>query len=128
LNQELWRKVEDLFHAALERAPEARQSFLDSACDGDADLRREVEFLLSNEERAGSFLEVPAMEDMTVTLAAAPVLARQFGAYRILSPLTRLSQFAGVFGYFRASVVRKPFGCNDRLPETVAVKTYPLAS
>ena len=31
MNQELWRKVEDLFHAALERAPEERQSFLDIA-------------------------------------------------------------------------------------------------
>ena len=43
MNQELWRKVEDLFHAALERAPAAGQSFLDSACDGDAALRRQVE-------------------------------------------------------------------------------------
>ena len=70
MNQELWNKVEDLFHAALERAPEARQSFLDTACNGDAGLRGEVEFLLSKEKRAGSFLEVPAMEDMTVTLAS----------------------------------------------------------
>jgi eukaryotic-like serine/threonine-protein kinase len=87
MTQELWRKVEDLFHAALERAPGARPSFLDSACNGDADLRRQVEFLLSKEERAGSFLEVPAMEDMTVTQAAGPGPARQFGAYRIMSPL-----------------------------------------
>ena len=87
MNQELWRKVEDLFHAALERAPEARPSFLDSACEGDASLRRQVEFLLSKEERAGSFLEVPALEDMTVALAGEPVLGRQFGPYRIMSPL-----------------------------------------
>ena len=40
MNQELWRKVEDLFHAALERAPAARQSFLDSACNGEAVLRQ----------------------------------------------------------------------------------------
>ena len=43
MNQELWRKVEDRFHAALERLPEERQSFLDSACDGDAALRRQAE-------------------------------------------------------------------------------------
>jgi hypothetical protein len=29
MDQELWRKVEELFHAALDCAPEARQAFLD---------------------------------------------------------------------------------------------------
>ena len=29
MNQDLWRKVEELFHAALERAPDTRQSFLE---------------------------------------------------------------------------------------------------
>ncbi len=33
MNQELWRRVEDLFHAASEGGPEARQSFLDEACN-----------------------------------------------------------------------------------------------
>src|SRR6185295_12431000 len=80
LNQELWRKVEDLFHAALDHAPETRQSFLNSACEGDDDVRRQVEFLLSKEAQAGSFLELPA-------LAPATALPRQFGAYRIISPL-----------------------------------------
>ncbi len=84
MNQELWRKVEDLFHAALERAPEERQAFLDSVCHGDASLRREVEFLLSQEEQAGSFLEVPALVAATHALAAGMVLA---GNYRILSQL-----------------------------------------
>src|SRR4051794_28797456 len=87
MNQESWRKVEDLFHAALERAPDARQVYLDSACRGDADLRSQVESLLSKEERAGSFLEVPAITDMTVTLALGSAPVRQFGAYRIMSPL-----------------------------------------
>ena len=71
MNQELWRKVEDLFHAALERTPEARQTFLDESCGADTDLRRQVELLLAREARAGSFLEVPAIEDMPATLTAA---------------------------------------------------------
>lgn len=85
MNQELWRKVEDLFHATLERAPETRQSFLDSACNGDTGLRRQVEFLLSKEEQAGSFLEVSALKDMTGNSAAAP--GRKFGDYTVISPL-----------------------------------------
>jgi len=64
MNQEVWRKVEELFHAALECAPEARRIFLDRACSGDTDLRQQVVPLLTKEAQAGSFLEVPAIEDM----------------------------------------------------------------
>ena len=46
MNQALWLKVEELFHAALERPPEERPAFLDRACNGDTDLRRQVELLL----------------------------------------------------------------------------------
>jgi hypothetical protein len=55
--QELWRKVEELFHAALERTPETRRTFLDGMCGADNALRRQVELLLAKEEQAGSFLE-----------------------------------------------------------------------
>jgi len=88
MNPELWRKVEELFHGALERAPEARQTFLDRRCGADTDVRHEVELLLAKEKQAGSFLEVPALEDVTVTaISLESPLGRQFGSYRILSPI-----------------------------------------
>jgi serine/threonine-protein kinase len=37
-----WEQIERLYHAALERGPDAREAFLDEACVGDEDLRREV--------------------------------------------------------------------------------------
>src|ERR1019366_1687318 len=88
MDQERWRRLEGLFHAALEREPEARQAFLEAACGGDTDLRRQVELLLAKEPEAGSFLETSALRDMTATLAAGrSLLGRQFGPYRIVSPL-----------------------------------------
>jgi len=83
-----WRQVEELFHAAVERAPEARQAFLHETCGEDAELRRQVELLLSNEAQAGSFLEKPAMDDSTVTQPpAGSLLGRKLGPYQIVSPL-----------------------------------------
>ena len=38
-----WRKVDELFEAALERDRAERAAFLDQACGPDANLRREVE-------------------------------------------------------------------------------------
>ena len=42
-----WKQVKRLYNAALEREPEARKAFLDEACAGDEDLRREVVELLA---------------------------------------------------------------------------------
>jgi hypothetical protein len=46
-----WEKIEDLFHAALERAPGERDSFLAAVCGADADLRSQVEALLRAHSR-----------------------------------------------------------------------------
>jgi eukaryotic-like serine/threonine-protein kinase len=87
MRQEHWRRVEDLFHAALEREPESRRAFLDEACAGDADLRQQVERLLAQGEQAGSFLEHPAIDGTAASASAGSLLGQQFGPYRILSLL-----------------------------------------
>src|SRR3984957_11474494 len=52
MEQELWRKVEEVFHAALERTPDARKSFLDGICGVDNHRRRQVEWARSSAHRA----------------------------------------------------------------------------
>jgi hypothetical protein len=52
-----------VFLAALDIAdPAERLAYLDRACAGDAALRSQVETLLAAHARAGSFLDVPAVE------------------------------------------------------------------
>jgi serine/threonine protein kinase/TolB-like protein len=52
MDAERWRRVEALFHAALEHEEPARSLFLDEQCDGDAELRREVERWLAADQDA----------------------------------------------------------------------------
>ena len=60
--KEFWKRVDDLFHAALELEPGQRAGFLAEACAGDQALRDEVESLLAHDKNAKSFIEVPAVE------------------------------------------------------------------
>ena len=114
MKQELWRRVEEVFYAALDRTPGTRQAFLDGACSEDTELRRQVELLLAKEEQARCFLEVPAIENIPVTLTAAEsLLGRQFGPYHIVSPLGA----GGMGEVYRAH--------DSKLGRDVAIKTLP---
>jgi serine/threonine protein kinase/Tol biopolymer transport system component len=75
VERERWLKVESLYHGALEREASTRPEFLRLACAGDESLLREVESLLAEEEKPGSFLGKPALE------AAGQVLALDQAAF-----------------------------------------------
>jgi eukaryotic-like serine/threonine-protein kinase len=84
LNQERWHQVEELYHAAKDRAPEQRSEFLAQACGGDEDLRREVESLLLA-DNAEALIDRPALEAVAGLLDDENPLApgTQLGPYRI---------------------------------------------
>jgi predicted Ser/Thr protein kinase len=87
LDAEAWRRVNDLFHRALEQPADARDAFLADSCGGDDELRREVASLLASHERASDFIEEPAETATSLDESghgAEPTLAgRQIGQYRI---------------------------------------------
>ena len=67
------QSVERVFADALELAPGKRQSFLNHACAGDLRLRRLVEELLLEDERAGSFLRLPIVGERQAAATASGV-------------------------------------------------------
>src|SRR6266576_3105814 len=66
-----YERLLELFHAALEIAPDERAAFLDQVSDGDADLRRELESLLAAHQQRAAYTEKPPYD-----LAAGMYLAQ----------------------------------------------------
>ncbi len=52
-----WERIKELFESALELSPDERVRLLAGACSGDEPVRLEVERLLAEYDRAGSFME-----------------------------------------------------------------------
>jgi hypothetical protein len=74
MDSERWRKVEELYHSALEIPASQRSGFLRESCGDDEALRNEVKTLLAYQTKSEAFIEMPAME------AAARILAQDPGS------------------------------------------------
>jgi eukaryotic-like serine/threonine-protein kinase len=61
MDQDRWKTVNHIFHAALEVSSSERQAFVRSASNGDPELQAEVEVLLRADQEAGSYLESPLL-------------------------------------------------------------------
>src|SRR5258708_5219720 len=89
MEPERWRRVEGLYHAALE-LESSRRRYLQQVCGADESLRREVEGLLAHEEQAQGFIEVPALNIVAQHMADNPqqlTVGQTLGRYRILAVL-----------------------------------------
>ena len=54
-------RIEEIFRAVLDHEPDQIGPFLDTACEGDQLLRREVEALVTSHRQAGSFIDRSAV-------------------------------------------------------------------
>jgi serine/threonine protein kinase len=84
---EQWQRIEDLFHAALDVAPEERSAYLFRECGGDESLRREVESLINAFETDNSFIEEPALSlgmGVLCESMSGSLVGRSLGHYQII--------------------------------------------
>src|SRR5262249_25229465 len=111
-----WQQVEKICQSALELEESRREAFLEDACSGDAELRREVESLLKFDKRGDHFIEQPALEAAARMIAhekPESLLGQQLGSYQIQSLL----------GTGGMGIVYK--GRDVRLNRSVAIKVLP---
>ena len=78
-----WKEIDGIFAAALERDSAERSAFLTRACGGDAELRAEVESLLSAHQAVGSFIDGSASDVAASLLGKNPAGRTQLGQYKI---------------------------------------------
>src|SRR5437667_3597723 len=81
-----FQTIEEMFLAALDQEPDQVIAFLDTACEGDESLRREVETLLASDQRAGRFIEKSTVGLATKVIQnqqAHSLLGQTIGHYKI---------------------------------------------
>ncbi len=85
-----WARIQALFKDAIELDPPQRAELLSRACEGDAEMRREVESLLAADREAGSFLERPAIAGFGADERDFDgMVGSRIGAYRIVREIGR---------------------------------------
>ena len=90
MTAERWKRIENLFESALAIAPEERAAFLDRVCDGDTELRREVEAMIVAGRDFGGAIESAIAEEATdLADSGGALLGKRIGPWKL----------TGVLGY-----------------------------
>src|ERR1043166_4846171 len=112
-----FQQIEALYHAALRLPSGERVEFLAQACGGNQVLRQEIEFLLKVHDRAGNFIESPALEIAAVRHGGKrpSLIGQQIGRYKILAAV-------GAGGMGEVYKAQDP-----RLDREVAIKILPAS-
>ena len=90
MTPERLQQIEDLYHSALEQDSAERAAFINNSCNGDEELRHEVESLLVSHEQAGDFIEAPVHEVAARLIAdnkKRSMVGRAIGHYQIIELL-----------------------------------------
>lgn len=88
MTPERWRKIEEVFQTVVEQPQDQRQLMLTQYCEGDTELRREVEALLAEDE-ADDFLKAP-IRDVAKSLPASledGFIGQNIGPYHVVKLL-----------------------------------------
>ena len=87
-----WQRLDEIFAAAFKAEPGGRQQLLEELCDGDEQLRKEVEEILAATHNAAAqgFLEADVFADGARLMAGNEIApGTEIGSYRIVREIGR---------------------------------------
>ncbi|MFY9844165.1 MAG: serine/threonine-protein kinase [Terriglobales bacterium] len=121
MQPERWRRLEQLYHAAMEREEDQRAAFLEASCVDDT-LRREVESLIAYAQMGGRIIDKPALE--VVAAAVAEDLCAGVSGQSDKRIGTRIAQYRIVekLGVGGMGDVYRAVRADDQFHKQVAIK------
>ena len=100
MDTQRWLQIEELFHRACECDPAQRARLLEESSKDDPELRRTLEELLANEERAADDLQAAVHGGLDAV--AFPLVGETISHYRILAGIG----MGGMGSVYRAEDLR----------------------
>ena len=89
IGDDSWRRVEELFLAALDVPEEQRAAFLDRECGSDAELRKETESLLKADTDSGKRISMVVEDSAYHLLDRDSMFGKMLGPYQVMEEIGR---------------------------------------
>ena len=115
MTREQWQNVRKILERALELDPAECATYLDEACAGDSELRREIDSLLAaNDQATRGFLTGKAIDQVgdLVDLGSDTLQGRRIGPYQVLEEI----------GHGGMGTVYRAVRADDQYQKQVAIK------
>ncbi len=84
-----WEQIETIFLTAAELPRVDQQAFLEEACRGNEELRREIESLLDSDRKSGEKIARAVENEAEALFGLSPIIGSRLGSYRVIREIGR---------------------------------------